>query len=427
MAGDLKVYIAGAIADAGRLDEPHARGGQGTIGGAVAMRGGRVLAAGAVDFVLERAGSDAQRVDLPGRLLLPGLVNVHGHLDLTDLPRVPYDGDFIAWVASIMAQTRTAQYDRGAATQRGAALSRDAGVLTVGDIAASPDSTEALIESPLRGVSYIEQFGIGIDFVSADEVQQTLLRWEDADESAKVRIGLQPHAPYSAGPELYELAARFNRDYDTPISTHLAETLDELEFVATSDGPFRGLLEDMGKWKESYRGLYNEGLHPVFWLLRSELLDRPRRERPRWLLAHCNHVGEEHIERLAACGASVAYCPRASDYFAHYDHPYLDLLDADVNVALGTDSIACHGSLSILDEMRHLYARDKTDPALLLEMATVHGMTALGLDPDSATFSTGHRPGLLAVEYDPKSNVAPLLQILKADDPPNIDVYEDAG
>lgn len=421
MAGELKVYVGGAIADAGRLDEP-------TEGGAaVAMRGGRVLAAGAVDFVIERVGPDAQRIDLPDRLLLPGLVNAHCHLDLTDLPHEPYGGDFIAWVKNVMARTRTGLYDRGAATQRGATLSLEAGVLTVGDIAGGPDSTEALLESPLRGVSYIEQFGIGIDFVSADEVQQTLLRWEEADESTKVRIGLQPHAPYSAGPELYELAARFNRDYDTPISTHLAETLDELEFVASAEGSFRGLLEEMDKWKEPYRGLYNEGLHPVCWLLHSELLDRPRTERPRWLLAHCNHLGEQHIERLAACAASVAYCPRASDYFAHYDHPYLDLLDADVNVALGTDSIACHGSLSILDEMRHLHARDKTDPALLLEMATVNGMTALGLDPDSATFSTGHRPGLLAVRYDPESKTAPLPQILKADDAPNIDVYEDAG
>src|SRR5690606_17270088 len=117
------------------------------------------------------------------------------------------------------------------------------------------------------------------------------------------------------------------------------------------------------------------------------------REQP-WLLAHCNEVQDTHITLLAECGASVAYCPIASEYFGHPHrgvHRYRDMLDADVNVCLGTDSIVCQPAgepqpLGIFAQMRRLHRRDGTDPATLLAMATINGIKALDLLEKNATF-----------------------------------------
>ncbi len=213
--------------------------------------------------------------------------------------------------------------------------------------------------------------------------------------------GWQPHAPYSAGPALFRAAARSGR----PVSCHLAETREELEFVATGGGPFRALLQQMGKWSEAFAGFYDQGLSPVGWM------EPHLREQP-WLLAHCNYVSDEDIDLLAETRASVAYCPVASEYFGHVGHRYREMIDAGVNVCLGTDSIACQPShqaqpLGMLPQMRRLYQRDRTDPALLLNMATTHGWRAIGL--------TAELRRLARVTFDPLDHRPVLEQILTSD------------
>ncbi len=400
------VFIGKAVRDAAGID---------VADGAVALTGGRVLCAGGRRAVLDRAPG-ARVVERPDAVLLPGLVNAHTHLDLTSVGYWPYGGDFIEWVRMVIDARRTGGYDPAAAVRKGAGLSLAAGVVRVGDIAGDSAATEALAGTDLSGVSFVELMGIEFGDVPSTYLVERVMAFESF-EATRLKLGLQPHAPYSTGHRLYEFAGRVNVDDGVPICTHLAETAEELQFVAEGDGPFQQLLESMGKWHARYRGLYSEGLHPVHWLMRSDELAGSPQRLPRWLCAHCNYVNEAHIERLAAFGASVAYCPRASDYFGHANHRYRDMLDAGVNVALGTDSIVCHGTLSVFDEMRHLHRRDQTDAQTLLEMATVNGNEALGLGAHNATFAEGATPGVVAVragslEAALSSNQAPAIELL---------------
>src|SRR5690606_38178109 len=142
----------------------------------------------------------------------------------------------------------------------------------------------------------------------------------------------QPHAPYSCGSRLYDAAA----DLGLPLATHLAETIEEITFVRTGEGPFADLLRRIGVWDASITGC---GLHPVDALA-------PALERGPWIAAHLNYIEARHIELLGRLGVSAAYCPRASEYFSHpaegeAPHRYREMLAAGVNVALGTDSIVC--------------------------------------------------------------------------------------
>ncbi len=86
---------------------------------------------------------------------------------------------------------------------------------------------------------------------------------------------------------------------------------------------------------------------------------------------------------LQESGASVAYCPRTHVYFGHDQiqrHAYREMLEAGINVALGTDSLASNPDLSVFSEAAFLWERDATPPYLLLEMLTVRGARALGLN-----------------------------------------------
>ena len=216
---------------------------------------------------------------------------------------------------------------------------------------------------------------------------------------------MQPHSPYSAGPDLYAAAARD----DGLASTHLAETEDELEFVARGSGPFADLLRRLDKWDDS---IEPSGLSPVAAL-------EPHLGRGRWILAHCNYLDDRDIDLLARMpGASVAFCPIASEYFGHTSHRYRDLLAAGVNVCLGTDSVLCQPAaepqpFGILPQMRRLYLRDGTDPELLLALATTNGLRALGFRPSAATLGAGAPARPIAVRFDPADPRDPLAQILE--------------
>lgn len=409
-SGRTRVYVAGAVRDAAGVNASP---------GAVAIREGRIVAAGEVEAVLVAAGANAERVDLHDRLLIPGLVNAHTHLDLTGVGFRPYGGDFVGWIRMVIAERPKAERNSGEAVWEGAYLSVNSGVFTVGDIAGNSAATVAVRGSPLRGVSYRELIGISDQ---AHEAALSRIPPPEVSPEGNVRVGLQPHAPYSTGPRLYSVAHGARYVGNRPASTHLAETLEELEFVATATGPFRNLLEDVGKWDNQFEAHYNKGEHPVEWLA-NRLNFYEGQQRP-WLVAHCNYVDESHIALLKKYRFSVAYCPRASEYFGHKYHRYRDMIAAGVNVCLGTDSIICHGSLSILDEMRRLHQRDGTDPGLLLKMATVNGMRGLCMDEKDATFSPGANPGVVAIRYDGRPGVDPLGLVLGADHPPEIEVLE---
>ncbi len=403
-----RLLIAGAVLDpAGGLHRP----------GAVWVRDGQAEAWGPADELEKAHGHDAAVTRWPDRLLTPGFVNAHAHLELTHVGPQPYPGDFIAWVTMLrehwpgegeaFAKVPDLAWLADAA-RVGARQSLAAGVEFVGDIQRGPAVTAAVRDEGLGGVGFLELFGLGPP-LDADALQQIA-----TDQDAE---GWQPHAPYSAGRAVFEAAAASGK----PVSTHLAEMLEEHAMVADAAGPFRDFIAARGKWEDGFTqpGRYGEGLTPVRWM-------EPALRTTPWIVAHCNYVTDDDLALLAETGASVAYCPVASDYFGHptQDHPgfhekhfggghrYREMLDAGVNVCLGTDSVVCQPAdeaqpLGILPQMRFLYRRDATEPALLFRMALQNGRAALRHD-GSATL-------LASMRFDPGDPRDPRVQVLGSD------------
>jgi cytosine/adenosine deaminase-related metal-dependent hydrolase len=204
---------------------------------------------------------------------------------------------------------------------------------------------------------------------------------------------------------MYEWAARLGAERGLPLATHLAETVEEREFVAHGTGPQREMLERLGVWDNAALEHVGKGNHPVQHL--AGVLGMAR-----FVAAHVNDADDAAIETLARTGTVVAYCPRASAYFGAErpfgPHRYREMMEAGVVVALGTDSIvnlpeaAVMEGISVLDEMRFLHRRDGTDPRLLVRMGTVNGAGALGIDPAMFRIEDGNTlAGLIAIPADP--------------------------
>lgn len=422
MNGPPTLYLADAIADdRGVLAAP----------GAILTRDANrppaveILCSGPSAVVLKHPlAADAKTVELPDCLLTPAMVNAHSHLDLTSVGPRPFDpgADFAQWLGEIRRDRPVAENAIRESVRRGVELSLRGGVVAVGDIAGawSLIPCDELRRSRMRGVSFVECFGLGRATEAIERVQQAVDSVNATSDG--VRLGLQPHAPFSAGLSLYEHAASVGAERGLPLATHLAESRAERDLVVRRSGPIRDFLESLGLWTDAAAADFGRAASPVSHL-RSILHRAP------WLVAHVNDCSDDDMEILRDAGAAAVYCPRASAYFRHeHDlgpHRYRDMLKAGVPVALGTDSIVClpaHESdrLSVLDDMRFLYQRDGADPALLLRMATTNGAAALGLPPEEFRLSVGATAGLLAIPLGVDHRDDPLRAALKGDGAPKL-------
>ncbi len=314
---------------------------------------------------------DALVTDWGNAVLIPGLVNAHTHLELTELEgRMRGFSSFADWLSQVVRARRDWTVDdQAAAVRKGAQMALASGTTLVGDITASGVSGTALSGAKLRRVVFEETLGLS-SAAAGTALCSLEARLNGLEPDVLLTHGASPHAPYSVSPELYREVARLARNRSLPLATHLAETTAEIEFLQTGGGELRDFLSSLGALPDDWKP---PGLSPLRYLESLNVLEQSP------VLIHCNYLDADSITRILACHSSVVYCPRSHAFFDHRQHPVRDLLDAGVNVALGTDSLASNESLSMLDEIRFLH-RTRCDLRSdeILRMATVNGAAALG-------------------------------------------------
>ncbi len=314
-------------------------------------------------------------IDFGHSLITPGLVNAHTHLDLGALQgKLSASRNFTDWLDQVIAYRRLndlAEWD--AAIQRGIDEVLRTGTTMLGDISVGGRSVYALASRMPESAVYLELIGLGDSRLqpALDQAADWLLR-----KQSEPRRYLSPHAPYTVSPQLLQQLA--NAHPRTHVAMHVAETEAELELLATHQGPFRTFLESVGAW------------HPqnLFGSI-DELLEQLQAFE-RCFLIHANYLSKEQWQRLPRASV-VVYCPRTHAYFGLGPHPYLQMLQDGVTVLLGTDSLASNPDLSILNECRYLWKRDRH---------LLNGETVLRLGTAEADISTGSPATFVIIPYE---------------------------
>lgn len=364
-------------------------------------------------IVSVRQGRDSSANDLGNVAIIPGLVNCHTHLELSDLaaplePKKP----FTAWLQSVIAhrQTRAAGPSVASAepaTQTVASGCREclaSGSTLVADIVSGEWSESAISPGSLKVVAFLESIGLTPARFSAQIEAARKHLSEGASEDAaaadaSVVRGLSPHAPYSVHPDLLKSLVDLAVESRAPVAMHLAETSVERELVERGTGPFVDFLCGLGVWNPAIFGTGRRLIDSVRELSRAH----------RALLIHGNDLVPEEISLIADHpNLAVVFCPRTHAFFRRPAHPWRTLLSHGINVALGTDSRASNPDLSLWSELKFL-RRQAPDfsPAGLLEMATRNGARALGLAADCGTITPGKFADLATVALPPRDATDP--------------------
>jgi cytosine/adenosine deaminase-related metal-dependent hydrolase len=348
-------------------------------GGAVAVEDGRIAA------VEERPSGPV--VDLGSAAILPGLVNAHVHLELSWMRgRVPPCGSMCVWAQGVMALRRTMTDEPREPIAPAIASARASGTCLVGDITNTLNACDALARSELSAMIFRELLGFSAPDPDA-VVLASLAQLAGLRPTARLRTSLAPHAPYSVSPALLEAIAE--RTVGRPVSIHLGESPEEIQFLRDGAGEWRGVLERLGAWNPSWTP---PGCGPVEYIARHGLLS------DRLLAVHGVQFTGDDLARLAAARATVVTCPRSNRWTGAGVPPVEGFYASGVRVAIGTDSLASVDDLNMFHEMAEVRRLAPSVPAsAILRSATQSGAEALGFGEDLGTIEAGKRAELIAV------------------------------
>lgn len=319
--------------------------------------------------------------------IVPGFINTHCHLELSHmLGQIPEQTGLVEFVQSIIksrrgdiAEIKKAMY---AADQK----MFENGIVAVADISNQISSKEVKEQSKIYYHTFIEAMGFNPERANAimDDVKEIKQAFEPLPAS------IVPHAPYSVSPELFGLIKVEAEKDNAFISVHNQETDDENAFFENKTGGFLALYKFLGLDISFFAPTKKTSLQT--WLLYIK--------EQKTLLVH-NTVSSKADITFAKENNNNLYwclCPQANLYIENA-LPEVDLLiEENVKITLGTDSLASNHQLNILSEMITLQKYKQVPFEKLLRWATINGAEFLELDQQVGTIAVGKKPGLNLIQ-----------------------------
>ncbi|HSI22875.1 MAG TPA: TRZ/ATZ family hydrolase [Methylophilaceae bacterium] len=324
-----------------------------------------------------------ETINLPEHALLPGLINAHTHAAMTLMRGLADDRPLMTWLNDHIwpaeGQVLSERFVRDG-TLLACAEMLKGGVTTFNDMYFFPAAAaDAVNLSGIRASLGL----VVLDFPSpyaadADDYLNKGFAAHDALRGhSRITTCLAPHAPYTVHDRVFSKVLTYADQLGANIHLHLHETHHEIE-----------------------QGEAQYGMRPMQRLTELGLMG------PNVLAAHCVHMTPIEIETFALQGAHVAHCPGSNLKLGSGVAPVAEMLAAGINVALGSDGAASNNRLDMFAEMRlaALLAKAKGDAEVLpamqvLEMATINGARALGMDDNIGSLEHGKLADMIAVDF----------------------------
>ena len=254
------------------------------------------------------------------------------------------------------------------------------GITCVNDMYFFPEATaRAALRAGMRaslGMIIIE-FPSAYAPDTATYLQKGVALHDAYKDEATLSFCMAPHAPYTVGDETLKRVASLAETLDIPIHMHIHETRHEVD-----------------------EGLRQHGVRPFERLRELGLVG------PRLIAVHAVHMDEREMDTMAREGVSVAHNPSSNLKLASGFMPAAAMRGRQINGGLGTDGAASNNRLDMFTEMRTAALLAKAvsgdasalPAAEVLEMATLQGARAIGLDGRIGSLEAGKRADLAAVD-----------------------------
>jgi len=329
-------------------------------------------------------------------LLLPGFVNAHCHLEFGPcLSNKEPPPSFTTWVRQLIAKGTPKRHLLKKRIHEGQEALLKSGVTTVVDHITPDLLSLHSRQSPLRHFFCLEILG-----AERSRGQESLKKARKIMKASSLsEILLTPHSLYSVHHQVL-LSLLQDLKKQPFFSIHLLESFDENRFFVHRSGPLARFVRE--------RGGSVGPLSPVFWLQKQGFL----RHHP--LIVHGNYLSPQDLKIIKKFGLSLIHCPGSHRFFGHRPFPLDAILKSDINVALGTDSLASLANnhrLSFFSELKLMRGNfPKISPEDIIRMATLNGARAIRRAGEIGSLEIGKRADIIAMtmkdkKKDPYENV----------------------
>lgn len=322
-------------------------------------------------------------------LLIPGFVNTHCHLELSNLRgKIAQHTGLSEFVKSVIRLRTSDEYELNVAMLKADIEMYENGIVAVGDISNRLISKSLKANSPVYYFTFLEIMGFKPD-VAAEAMERAK---QFKTELEPLPVSIVPHAPYSVSAELFHELAEYADSQDGPLSIHNQETADENAFFEQKAGSFLSLFDFLGQDIAFYQPSGKTSLQSYLPLLSPSL---------KTLLVHNTYTSAADVAYATGIHSNLYWClcPHANLYIENTLPDVNMLRGAAVKITLGTDSLASNERLSILSEMNLLQKRFDVPAEELIKWATFNGAEFLGIEANFGSFEKDKQPGINLVDF----------------------------
>lgn len=370
--------------------------------GSVLVRDGKIIDIGSQDLLRLRYPEEEVR-DFGKSALMPGLIDLHTHVENAVMRGAVHDVPYTTWVMStVEIGSKMAVADWYDSAVLGGLEALSSGITCIADITASGAAGVAAQRLGMRGVIYREVGAMDkhrINFAMT-QAENDIYHWRQEVDENRITIGIAPAAIYACHPSVFTRVSELALRENLPVAIHVAGNREEYDFVRYGSSPFsvhvmgqeRGYVE-IPPWLPT-------GTTPVKYAAEWGAF-----EAENVLAIHCVHVDDADIKKLKEYDVSVGVCPRCNAQLGMGVAPIDKFLQAGLRLGLGTDSPAATDTIDMMEEMRlGMLIQRAINPkvflgaATMLEMATLGGARALRIDDKVGSLDIGKQADIIAVD-----------------------------
>lgn len=317
-------------------------------------------------------------IDCSDKVVMPGLINAHTHVSMTLFRGISDDLELEDWLHDVIfpAEEKLGPEDAYIGAKLGCLEMLKTGTTTFNDMYDHMDRVaEAVDETGIR--SFLSRGVLDVDGKGDERIGEAVDLFLDHGDHDRIEVGFAPHAVYTASEEVLTELKEFAEENDAVYHIHVSETRSEVEEFVTENN-----------------------VTPLQHLDNLNLVDE------NLIAAHCVWMMDDEKYILEENGGTVVHNPAANLKLGSGIADIPDFMDRGINVALGTDGVASNNNLNLFEEAKLaglLHKRESpTDITAqqVLDMATINGAKALGLEDEIGSIAVGKKADLITIDLN---------------------------